>query len=61
MGRKGIIMEDLLYIDDRYYLETISKYLLLNYDTNSFCDCCEITKEKAKDIIEFLTKFLEEK
>lgn len=52
-------MEDLLYIDDRYYLEIISKYLLLNYDTNSFCDCCEITKEKAKEIIEFLTKFVE--
>ena len=52
-------MEKVLNIDDKYYLEILGKKLVLNVDSYSVTYSNKITKEKAKEIIEFLTKFVD--
>lgn len=52
-------MEDLLKIDDTFYFDFCNKDLFINCETYNQEVYSKITKEKAKEIIEFLTKFVE--
>ena len=65
MGRKGIIMDDLRISKSFYFTGTRYEsgdiYLDVNCDGWDQEYYTEITKEKAKEIIEFLTKFVEDR
>lgn len=56
-------MEDKLEISERFYLDFFKDKLNINHDVEDedFFNYDIVTKEKAKEIIEFLTKFVEEK
>lgn len=56
---KDIIMDDLLILDDKFYFDFCEENLFINLETYNKDFYSEITKEKAKEIIEFLTKFVE--
>ena len=59
MGSKGIIM-DVLKISDSFYFDFCNGELNINHDDEDIWFSYDVvTKEKAKEIIEFLTKFVE--
>lgn len=61
MGRKGITMKDKeLNISEYFYFDIFNGDLCINIDEDRvYLRTDIITKEKAKEIIEFLTKFVE--
>lgn len=54
-------MEEKLEISNRFYFDFYKNELNINHDDNEedYFIYDVITKEKAKEIIEFLTKFVE--
>ena len=59
MGRKGIIMEELRIGNHIFYIDEKNYLCLASYFYSD--DVTEIiTEEKSKEIIEFLTKFVED-
>ena len=53
---------DELKISDRFYFDIYNSDLCINHDDFGFWFSYDVvTKEKAKDIIEFLTKFVEDR